>query len=174
MGDVTKTRRTMWATTFGTTDLGFADEVAPDLKLMLEPIVVGSMGKVKLGSRYVGLSPDSKVTVDLRETGTLRATLQKLMPWATQTAGALLTLTPPVNVDLYTYAAALVLHPIDKGAVLDEDISLLKACPVNAYNIKRDGQKDDVWRVEFEPYPDRSQFSTTGILVYGSVPATAG
>jgi hypothetical protein len=168
--DPSKTRRDMYNVSWNSVDLGGLDGVKPEFKMLLDPIKIGSLGKAKVGDRFVGLGEDAKVTIKIRETanGTLRGRLQKLMPWATQTTGAELALTPAVNVDLYSYAQALVLHPRGAAAV-DEDLTLLKTVPVRAHEIPRTGTEDDVWEVEFLIYPDRSSLPA---LVYGKVTAT--
>lgn len=168
MGDITKTRRTNWKCTWNATDLGYVDEVTPELSYMLEAITVGSIGKAKLGERFLGLSGDT-IKIQVREC--TRAVVEKLLPWFTGTTGsAEIALTPPINTDIYTYAQALVLHPEDLAAgTVNEDVELYKAVPVSAWPMKRNGQQDDVWEVTFRIFPDRTQLPA---LKYGRVKPT--
>lgn len=162
-------RRTMYDVSWAAYDLGGLDDVKPDFALVLEAIKMGSTGNVKLGDRFVGLTDDAKVTVVLRES--VRATIQKLMPWASQVAAAALVLTPGVNVDLYTYAQPLILHPRDRTGqtpATNEDLSLLKTVPIKAVEIPRTGNAEDKWEVTFLIYPDRAQLPA---LVYGTMTA---
>lgn len=161
--DVANTRRTNWKVTWNSKDLGYVDKVDPSaLKLALDPINIGTIGKASLGSRFVGM--EGTVKVQIREV-TL-AQLQQVIPW--YSPGATFALTPTVNKDVYDYAAALVLHPEDKGAVVTEDVTLLKAVPITVVNLARDGTKDDLWEVEFAVFPDRASLPS---LVYGRVGA---
>src|SRR5687768_11026314 len=96
-------------------DLGFVDEVNPDIKIITEPIMVGTFGKVKLGDRIIQL--DGQIHVDCREI--TEELIKKMMPW--WSSGVVPLIPSTLNVDYYSYAALLTLHPEDKGADVDED-----------------------------------------------------
>lgn len=166
----TNLRRTNWDPTWSSTALGLQNKVNPDLKLMLDPITTGTTGKVILGYRIVGL--EGKVSIVVRET-TLALIRKLAAPWW---SSGLVPLVPSaINVDLYSYAALLTLHPHDLGAgTVTEDINLLKTVPVNAYHLERDGVKDDEWMVDFMVFPDRSLLEASPpTLVYGYIGAAA-
>lgn len=136
-------RRTMYDVTWNAYDLGGLDDAKLDLAMLLAAIKIGSLGNVKVGDRFIGLTDDAKITLILRET--IRATIQKLVPWATQTAGAELVLTPPVNTDLYTYAQPLILHPRDRTEQTpstDQDIELYKTVPISGEDFEIFGPGD--------------------------------
>jgi hypothetical protein len=159
--DLANTRRTNWAVKWNGTDIGYVDKVDPSaLKLGMDPIQVGTIGKAALGVRFTGL--EGTVKVQVRECTLLQ--LQTVIPW--YTAGATFPFTPPINKDLYDYAKELLLHPEDKGATVTEDVHLLKTVPISVANIARDGTKDDVWEIEFMVFPDRSSLPN---LVYGRI-----
>jgi hypothetical protein len=60
---------------------------------------------------------------------------------------------------MYTYAATLRLHPLDKSDD-EEDLVLLEAVPITPLNPKRDNKKDEVWQVDFTIYPVRTGLAT--------------
>lgn len=169
MGTVGNSRRTQYDVSWNAYDLGFLDDVKPDLPLKLDPIKIGSLGDVKLGDRILGLEDGAKVTIVLREP--IRLSFQKLAPWASQSAGAALDLTPPAGGDLYTYAQVLLLHPRDQTGLTpatSQDISLTKTVPLKAFEIPRTGNDEDKWAVEFLIYPDRTQLP---LIKYGTMTA---
>jgi hypothetical protein len=170
MGNAANSRRTQYDVSWNSYDLGFLDDVKPELALKLDPIKIGSLGDVKLGDRILGLEDGAKVTVILRET--IRASFQKMAPWASQTAGVALDLTPPAGGDLYTYAQILLLHPRDQVAPItpttSQDISLTKTVPLKAFELPRTGNDEDKWAVEFLVYPDRTQLP---LIKYGTMTA---
>lgn len=155
--DVTKTRRTNYDVTWGTHDLGGLDKVdLSKLELLLDPVAIGSAGKMKLDDRFIGLTDGSVISVQVREV--TRTRIEKLMPWFSGSAGAEIALVPAVNTLVSaTYAAALLLHPRDKVANDGEDYELFKTVPIQAFNLSRDGKEDDVWEVLFRIYPDISK-----------------
>jgi hypothetical protein len=163
--DPSKSRATMYDVSWNAYDLGGLDNVDPQFDLLLRAIKMGSFGPVKLGDRFLGLDDGAKVIVDIRET--VRGTFQKLAPWANQSAGNELDLTPPANTDLYTYAQSLILHPRDRTGQTpstDQDLELYKTVPVNWFKLKRTGNDEDVYSVTFLIYPDRAQLP---LLKYG-------
>jgi len=161
MGDVGKTRKTDWRVTWGNYDLGFLDAIDPKLKYMLDAIRVGTMGKAKLGDRFSGL--DGNVEIEVREIH--QGQFASLT--AHHAGSGSIDLTPPINKDLYDYAKELRLHPEDLPTLTKtEDLVLVKATPTTPLNLKRDGTKDDVWKVSFEIYPDRARFPK---LCYGYI-----
>lgn len=164
--DVTKTRRCNWNATWNTTDLGGVDDVSPNITMMVRPITIGTIGEAPLGDRFVGL--EGTVEIVCREV--TRVLMEKMFPWFAGTTGtSAVDLSPAVNVDLYTYAQKLTLHPTDLAAdVTAQDLELLKTVPVQGFNLSRTGRDDDGWRLVFKIYPDRSQLPA---LVYGKLSA---
>ncbi len=155
-------KRGDWDVSFKTTGLGLVDSVKPDLKYTLDDIKAGSTGKLILGERFVGLTGTIKVVVRQITTEMLQA----VMPWYP-------SLTPPLNADLYAAAGPLVLHPSYLPASdVTQDQTLVKAVPISAYNLARDGEKDDAFEVTFNIYPDRaSLLAAEPVLTYGRVGA---
>lgn len=167
MGDVTKTRvgnyDVSWTANGGTSYAhGYVDDVGVDLKLLLQPIKVGSIGPAILGHRVRGLSEDSKVTVECREIDLTH--FQKMCPWFTTGSVALSPAT--INKDLYDYAGPLIVHPNDVTGTT-QDITLVKAVALRGF-MSRNGDDDDVVVIEYRVYPDRAQLPT---LVYGYIGA---
>jgi hypothetical protein len=162
-------RATMYDVSWNAYDLGGLDDVKPDFSMLLRAIKLGSTGPVKLGDRFLGLTDGAKVTLVLRET--VRLTMQKLAPWASQGAGNAMELVPAAGVDLYTYAQVLLLHPRDQTGLspaTSQDISLLKTVPINAFELPRTGNDEDKWSVTFLIYPDRAQLP---LVKYGTMTA---
>jgi len=156
-------RRTNYDTTWNGNSPGIVDAVDPQLKLLLEPITAGTYGNVVLGRRIIAL--EGQVLVDYRECSLTQ--IQRFMPW--YTSGSIPLTPTTLNKDMYDYAQLLTLHPRD-AADTNQDTSLLKAVPVNAYSIKRDGKSDDIWRVAYDFYPLRSALEATpSVLLYGYV-----
>jgi hypothetical protein len=167
--DPADSRRTMFDVSWNGFDLGGLDDVKLDLTLKLDPIKIGSFGDVKLGDRILGYDDNAKVTIVCRKT--TRTNFQKMAPWASQSAGAALDLTPPTSGDLYSYAQALVLHPRDQTGLspaTSQDLSLLKTVPLRAFELPRTGTDEDKWTIEFLIYPDRSQLP---VIKYGTMTA---
>ena len=169
MGDIANTRRTNWNPTWSGTSLGYVDEVDPDFEIDTESVMVGTFGKMVLGERIVGIK--GKIKVQVRES-TL-AIMQTLCPWW---SSGIIPLTPTgLNIDYYTYADVLTLHPADLAvATVNQDLNFLKAVPIRppAGNFKRSGEKDDVWPVEFLVFPDRTKLALDPPqMVYGYVGA---
>lgn len=156
-GDVAQTRRFNWRVKWKGVVLGYVDEVDPGIVLKFDPIMVGSVGKAKLGDRFVGL--DAKCKIQLREIN--RAQIERLHPWG---SGTSLAGTPPINKDMYEYADVLNFHPTDLlDGDVTQDINILKAVPTQPLSVKADGQKDNEWNSTWEFYPDRSKLPA---LVY--------
>jgi hypothetical protein len=159
---IEQTRRTDWDVKWDNIDLGLLDEVDPGDKISADEIKTGTTGKLVLGKRVFGVSGPIKVAV--RQVAA--AVIQQLQPWYPAAH-------PPIGVDLYTYAKALVLHPHDLPAEdLTEDRTIFKAVPMTTYDIKRTGEKDDVWVIEFEQYPDRTRLLAGNATIYGYIGAT--
>jgi hypothetical protein len=159
-------RRTAWDVTWNSVALGLVDEVNPDLKLMMEPITAGTFGKITLGHRIIGL--EGKVSVVVREV--ILAKIKALAaPW--WSTGSVPIAPETFNSDSYALAQLLTLHPHDVAAgTTDQDLTLVKTVPLQPYRVKRDGTKDDMWSVDFEVYPDRSQMEASPPkLVYGYI-----
>jgi hypothetical protein len=136
----TNLRRTTWIATWGTFGaLGLCDDIDPDIKIVRDPIKVGTCGKLTVGSRVVAVEGTIKVT--LREVN--QAIILALAPWNGGTVpGGGIALIPPVNTDLYQYAATLRLHPFDKSDN-EEDLVLTQSLPITPLNSKRAGTKDE-------------------------------
>ena len=159
--NITRTRLGNYDVTWNSIFLGSTDKVDPALKLMLEPIKVGSMGKAILGHRIVGLEGDLKI--ELREIDlTLMTAIQPFganttgvnIPWGTNN-GSLLLSPAAINVDTYTLSHLLKLHPTDVANGI-EDINLAFAFPTWT-PMNRNGEKFDLVLANFIFYPDRAQ-----------------
>lgn len=172
MSDVVYTpRRTTWAPKWNGNALGTTMEVDPALKLQMEPITRGTTGKIVLGYWITGLEGSIKCTLpDISST-----LLTNLLPFTAGAAGGSAPLHPVgFNVNLYSLAQELVLHPVDLGADVSQDLHFPKSAPVNPVNVKRDGTKDDLWQVEFVIFPDLSQLiASSPKVVMGYMGATA-
>jgi hypothetical protein len=158
-------KRTDWDVTWDAFAFGLVDAVNPDLKYTLDDIKAGTTGKIILGERFAGANGTIKVVA--RQITT--ELVQKVVPWYP-------AITPPLNADLYSYARLLVLHPAYLPA--DDpslDMWIAKATPVSAYNLKRDGEKDDAFEIVFNIYPDREKLllGESPELVYGGIGAVA-
>lgn len=151
-------RRTVWIPTWGTFGaLGLCDKIDPALKIVRDPIKTGTTGKITIGSRVIAVEGTIKITV--REVN--QAIILALAPWngGTLPSGGI-ALIPPLNTDLYQYAATLRLHPFDRSDN-EEDLVLTQALPITPLNSERAGLKDEEWTVEFEIYPNRASMATT-------------
>lgn len=146
--DVTKTRKLDWNVIFDTAGIGLVDAVDPTkLKMVYKELKAGTTGDVVLSDRFVALN--GSIDVDVRQITVAQIT--KLCPWFPHA-------TPPVGKLLYDYAKKLVLHPSDlPDTDKTEDIGFWKAVPMTGYMIKRDGEKEDVWKVSFAIYPDHAK-----------------
>lgn len=167
--NATQLRRTAyqvtWATSPTPTDFGFVDAVDPALDLKLDPITTGTTGKLILGWRVVGL--EGTIKMQMRQT-TL-ANFKVVMPW--YVSGSVPLVPPTPNVDLYTYAAQLQLHPVDlAAATVTEDVYMLKAVPMQSFKLKRDGKGDDIYEVSWGFFPDRTKLALDPPqVVYGYI-----
>jgi hypothetical protein len=154
--DPTKTRRAAWDATLGAHDLGGVDSVDPTgIKMMLDPVKIGSVGKMKIDDRFVGCTDDSQIKIVVREVTRVR--MEKLCPWFVGTTLVTdINGTPPVNTLIANaYAQELRLHPTDKGSTINEDLVFFKVVPVGpAALIKRTGTVDDAWEITLNIYPD--------------------
>jgi hypothetical protein len=160
------TRKGAWDVTWNSVAIGAVDEVDPTgLMIKLDEIKVGSMGDTVLGRRIIGL--EGVIKVQMREI--VVANLQALMPW--WSSGAIALNPAANNVDVYTYAELLNLHPQEEGASTALDINLLKVFPKIPVGWKRDGNNNELISIEFEPYPDRDQFPLKVYGYVGAVPA---
>jgi hypothetical protein len=150
--DVTQTRRSNYNVSWNSIDLGGVNKVdLSKLELLLEPVKIGSLGNMKLDDRFIGLKDESIISVEIRQV--TRTIIEKLVPWFSGSTGALVPLVPPVNTLIGTYAQILLLHPRDVADV-SQDVKLYKTVPIQAFNLTRDGTKDDVWEIMFMIYPD--------------------
>lgn len=163
------TRRTNYDVLWGSHELGGVDKVDPKMALLLDPVSIGSLGKMKLDDRFIGLEDGALVSVQVREI--TRTRIEKLVPWFSGSPGALVPMVPSVNTLLAnSYAAALVLHPRDKTTDTSEDIKFYKTVPVQSVQLSRDGRADDVWEILFRIYPDLSKLPANP---YGEVTVAA-
>ena|SRR5689334_9099638 len=163
MGNAANLRRTSYQALWGDSspfDFGFVDLVNPALDLKLDPIQTGTTGKLILGYRPVAL--EGYVSLIVREI-TLTM-LQKAAPW--WSSGAIPLIPSAANVDLYTYAQLLKLHPVDQGATTTQDLNLVKAVPMQAFKLQRDNKNDDAYELRYCFFPDRSQLPS---IVYGTI-----
>ena len=158
-------RRPAWYVTWNSFELGQSGEVDPtSWKMSKTAITRGTTGKVVLGHFFDGAEGEIKAQVkDLNVTAFVA-----LCPWMTVSTNQILV-PSTMNVNMYSFAQKLTLHPMDKGDAT-EDLIFPKAVPSVPVNAKRDGQKDDLWEIMFTIYPDLSQLQTaTPKLVYGWV-----
>lgn len=165
-GDLSNLARDAWDASWGDTPvyLGYSDNINPDIQRQYDEIKVGSLGKQLLGERCVGIT--AVITVEVREV--TRTTIENLHPWFTGTTGTdVITLNPPIGVDMYDYAELLRLHPRSQT---DKHLDLIapKAVPVTAFNLSRNGQSDDIWSVVFHCYPDRDQLPNIEVIKFDS------
>jgi hypothetical protein len=163
--NVSETRRTDWDVSWDGVSCGLLKKVDPSkLKWMIDAIRTGTTGKMDLGGRFVGISGTAVVEIQQITT----AAITQLQPWYPHAH-------PPLNKDLYDYAKQLVLHPADLPAdAKDQDLVWVKAVPTGGYDLARDGEKDDVWPVEFMIYPDRDKLlAAPPWLFYGYIGAEA-
>lgn len=163
-------RRTSWAAKWGAYDFGLLADVQPDIKFLMESIVTGTTGKLKLGDRFLGLDGTVKIQALQVDLQLFTATL----PWQQNNTAGGLILTPPLNADLYEFADVMTLHPLDMGTDTTEDLILVKTVPTVAMNLKRTGKADDVWDLEFHVYPDRDKLmASPPVLYYGGIGVAA-
>lgn len=155
-GSSPPSRKTNYHVTFNSVYLGVVDSVDPSkLKQLMEAIKCGTSGNVVLGYRMSGIS--GSISVDLRQLDNIQS--ETLSPW--WSGSGAIPLTAPANSDLYGYSQLLTLHPDDLPGVTLEDLVFPNACPVTIPGaVKRDGQKEDVWPVEFVVMPSRSALSS--------------
>lgn len=158
-------RRTAWNVTWNAAGVGTVYEVQPDLSYELEPIKRASTGKIVLGEWIVNL----KGMVKVQLADVQLALEQAMAPWWSVGSIPLMpTSAPPVNI--YQYAQELILHPVDQGATTTEDLHLTKTVPMKPVSMKRQGEKDDLWEMEFRIFPDVGRLqAATPFLTFGYV-----
>lgn len=164
-GDPANLARKVWKVTFNSVYLGLMDAVEPDkLKLIADAISTGSTGaKVVLGRRIIGM--EGTIDAVLREVN--RANVEALNThWS---SGDSIPLIPAKNTDTYTLAKLLNLHPVEDGATVTQDINILKAYPLIPFAPARAGNGDDMMKISFEAYPDRTSLAADGSIVYGYI-----
>ena len=146
---------------FNGNDMGLVDDVDPTKSvLMFEDITTGSTGKKNvIGLRFVG----AKVLISVEFRQITVAMQRALCSWGDQSSGSTISLTPPLNSDLYQFAQPLLLHPTDRSDTL-MDVQYDHAVCTKVPLMKRDNGKDDVVAVEFQVFPDRPGMNTsTGV-----------
>jgi hypothetical protein len=132
-------------------DLGGLDTVDPTgLKLLLDPVKVGPGGKMKLDDWVDGLEDGSVIKTQVREIS--RGRIEALAPWFSGTAGASMAMGPAAGTRMSQWAHPLVLHPTDV-ATSAQDLEIYLALPKGPFAAARDGQKFDVWEMEWVVYP---------------------
>ena len=154
-GSIGIANRKHYAVVFNSIDLGLCDDVDPTgVKLLFDDITTGSTGKKNvLGKRMVGANGGIKV--QFRQLN--QAQFAALAPWNVSWTTGHVIMTPPLNSDLYTYSQTLTLHPVENASDTTEDLIFSHACPMNAPGlVKRGGDKDDVFEVEFAVFVDRT------------------
>ena len=164
-------RITNWDVVWSSYSLGLVNEVQPDIKLITTPVTRGTTGKKVVLDDFVS-AVDAKVKVKIPDIAA--ALIKELCPWIGSGAQYLAPSVP--NTLLYQYAALLTLHPHDiAAATTTEDLSFPKAVPFSLFDLKRDGDKESDWEVEFKVYPDFTKLTAgTPILCYaylGPVPS---
>jgi hypothetical protein len=164
-----RSRKTAWDVQLGNFGFGTMGSVDPTgMKFVLEPIWRATTGgkKVVMGHFIVGMEGVLKAQV----MDVTLAAYQAATPWWSSGSIPLSPLTQ--NTDLYSYAEPLVFHPHDMGDAT-EDITFPKAVILTPAGApKRDAEGNDVWDIEFMPYPDRASI-LTGSLKYGYIGATS-
>jgi hypothetical protein len=157
-------RETNWDGKWATIPFGLINQVNPDLKLTLSPIKRGTTGKHVLGHFISALEGDVSVEIPAPSLTIIKA----MTPWYS-TGTQIFFVPPAMNVNLYTFAQPLVLHPHDVDAAdLTQDLTLVKAAPMSAFNLTRDGDKEEIWKLMFFPYPDFDQLvASPPVVSYG-------
>jgi hypothetical protein len=119
-----------------------------------------------VGQRIMGV----KAVVKVGLYAVNRANLMRSLPWTTGAGNQ--PLAPAVlGGDLYAYAVALALHPLDKATDLSEDITLAKAVCTGGLNLKGDGDAEALVNLEFSCFPDRAQLPNIVLGNLGAVVA---
>ncbi|HUX16908.1 MAG TPA: hypothetical protein VMW52_10580 [Phycisphaerae bacterium] len=156
-----------WATiTWDVKDLGYTGK--PTVKVTPEYIdkTTAQTGKVVLGANFVGATADLVFPLYKTDLEMLRA----VMPGYVE-GEAFYLLPTALGGDLYDRAKLLTLHPLAAGESTETDINILKAAPIGALELARDGQGHDVLPVVFRFFPDRSQLPKLVWGYIGDVPA---
>lgn len=165
-------RRTSWDPTWNGWEMGTNMSATPDLKITLKPIKRGQTGDLILGHWITGM--EGMISIECADM--TRLLQEKMFPWFAGSAGvdSIPLLPSGLNVNLYSYAQELILHPHD-GADAKQDLHLIKAVPVSAVKLpKRDGIKDDLYNIDFYVYPDVSRIQASPPeVIYGYVGDTA-
>lgn len=157
-------RLTSWDAIWNAVPLGLLDKVKPDIKLEMEPIKRGTTGKHILG-HFITAST-IKITAEI-PAPTL-AIVRSMCPWFT--SGQVPMMPAAMNVDAYTYAQSLTLHPHDVVSATTEDMIFPKTVPMWAFNLERDGDKEEVWQIQFIVYPDFDQLiASPPVVSYGYI-----
>jgi hypothetical protein len=166
--DPAATRREMYDVSYGGHALGGLQKVdLSKLVMMLDAIMIGSFGKLKLDDRFVGLEAGAQVSIDVVQTNRQMINLAI----ATGTPGVGTTEVPLVPATLNTlmsatYGKALLIHPRSKLTDVSEDLELYKTVQVGA-PISRTGTADDVWTLVFNVYPDMTKLAAGTENPYG-------
>jgi hypothetical protein len=158
--------RDNWVPTWNGQPLGYCDDTDPGLTALYDAIGAGTLGKIRMGDRFVGLEGD--ITLMMREP-TL-SIIETMIPWGVDGNGEYL-ISPPINTDMYTYAQLLNLQPSSRVAASDHtlDLNLVKAVPIHVPNaFKLTGKQDDVMPVKFRIYPLRTALPA---IIYGYIGA---
>jgi hypothetical protein len=160
-------RTTIYAVTFATVPLGLVDIVdLTKLKMILKAITSGTTGEQVLGDQVRGVN--GSISLDLAELDNYQ--YQTLAPWWSGTGT--IPLFPPIGADLYTYSAALLLHPQDRVAGTTEDITFANACPISLPGCNKADNKNFLMAaVEFKVYPSRTALASS--LLSGGVASIA-
>jgi hypothetical protein len=167
MSNTFNPRETDYLCTWGSYALGQTQKVTPALKMKLEPIKRGSTGQHVLGHFIVALEG----TIKIQCADITASLIDQLCPWVSSGAYPLIPLA--MNQDLYSYAAQLTLHPLDKSDTTEDLVILHASCLSIPDQIERDGMKPDVWEIEFQPYPDRTKLlASPPVVHYGYVGTT--
>lgn len=158
-------RLTDWDATWNSVPLGLLNKVKPDIKIEKEPIKRGTTGKHILGHFITA----GTMVISAEIPAPTLAIVRSLCPWFT--SGQVNMLPTAMNVNLYTYVQTLTLHPHDVPiATTTEDNIFPKAVPMWAFNLERDGDKEEIWTIEFIVYPDFDQLiASPPVVSYGYI-----
>jgi hypothetical protein len=166
MADIDDPKVRVYTFSIAAADVGLVDNPEVAIKLLLLPRKYPRYLQQVVGHRIMGVEATVKVSLYAVK----RANLMKALPWMTG-AGNQILMPATLGGDIYTYAVALALHPVDMGADLSEDITLAKAVCTGGLNIKGDGNGESVIPMEFTCYPDRGQLPN---FVLGNLGAVVG
>ena len=154
--DVAQTKRFNYGVTFGTLPIGLTNDVDPTgVKIVMDPIVSGSTGKIILGYRLVSVEGSIKIQLQ-QVTRAMIDALTPMLPTLGPSHGGGLNL----HEDLYQYAQKLTLHPLHlPSSDTSMDLNFAKVLPVIPLASKA-SKEDNVIDAEFHILVDRDSLTT--------------